>query len=56
MENDSDIWDFFMLDYIIKEVSMYNLFSFSLRIFMFQLQVTVGQNVLAYVGISTKEL
>ena len=56
MENDSDIWKFFMLHYIIKEVSMYNLFSFSLRIFVFQLQGTVEQNVLAYVGIFTKEL
>ena len=45
-----------MLDYIIKEVSMYNLFSFSLRIFMFQLQGTVEQNVLGYVGVSVKEL
>jgi len=45
-----------MLDCISKEVNLYNIFSFSLRIFMFQLQGTVEQNVLAYVGISTKEL
>lgn len=41
MGSGSDMSDFFMLDCIIKEISIYNLFSFSLKIFMFQLQGNV---------------